>query len=172
MRRRAQILTLLTALLVTALAYGIYYGIRWPLQVDRHWQIVDQIRLSRPDSLLLDADGRLRYVTLETIPGFLVELTPDGPKTVFGDFGEPDGALLLDDAVVVTEEDTDGRVLLYHFASARLRVLARLDHPEGLLRQPDGRLVVAQDMRDGKLLEIADDGSTRTLVDGLNQPEG
>ena len=172
MRRRSQVLALLTALLVAALAYGIYYGIRWPHHLHRDWQIVDKIRLSRPDSLVLGADGRLRYVTLETVPGFLVELTPDGPKTVFGDFGEPDGALLLDDGIVVSEEDMDGRVLLYHFGSARLRVLARLDHPEGLLRQPDGRLVVAQDVPDGKLIEIADDGSTRTLLDGIDQPEG
>mgnify|MGYP001174150030 FL=1 len=172
MRRRSRVLTLLTALLVVALAYGIYYGIRWPRQVHRDWQVVDKIRLSRPDSLVLGADGRLKYVTLETIPGFLVELTAEGPKTVFGDFGEPDGALLLDDAIVVSEEDAGGRVLLYHFASARLRVLARLDHPEGLLRQPDGRLLVAQDVPDGKLIEIADDGSTRTLLDGIDQPEG
>lgn len=172
MRRRSRILTLLATLLAAGLAYGIYYGIRWPRHVHRDWQIVDKIRLSRPDSLALGADGRLQYVTLETVPGFLVELTPDGPKTVFGDFGEPDGVLLLDDAIVVSEEDQDGRVLLYHFASARLRVLARLDHPEGLLQQPDGGLVVAQDVQDGKLIEIANDGNTRTLVDGLDQPEG
>jgi glucose/arabinose dehydrogenase len=163
---------LLGALLTAALAYGLYYGIRWPRHLHRDWQIADKIHLSRPDSLVLGPDGRLQYVTLETVPGFLVELTPDGPKTVFGDFSAPDGALLLDDTIVVTEQEPGGRVLLYHFGSDRLRVLARLDHPEGLLRQPDGRLVVAQSLPAGKLIEIANDGSTPTLIDGLHKPKG
>jgi sugar lactone lactonase YvrE len=172
MRRRSRVFMLLTALLVAALAYGIYYGIRWPRQLHRDWQVVDKIRLSRPDSLALGPDGTLKYVTLETVPGFLVELTPQGPKTAFGDFGEPDGLLLLDDGVVVTEKERDGRVMSYNVASARLRVLARLDQATGLLRQPDGRVVVAQDQPDGRLSEIGDDGAVKTLLGGLNKPDG
>lgn len=172
MRRRSRLLVVLASLLTAALAYGVYYGIRWPRHLRPSWDIVDKIHLSRPDSLALGPDGALKYVTLETIPGFLVELTPQGPKTVFGDFGEPDGLLLLDDTIAVTEKDKSGRVMLYSPATTRLRVLARLDEPAGLLRQPDGRLVVAQDQPGGRLIEIADDGSVKTLVDGLNKPEG
>jgi sugar lactone lactonase YvrE len=172
MRRRSRVLTLLGGLVAAALAYGVYFGTRWPQHLHHAWQIAGKLRVSRPDSVALGPDGALKYVTLETIPGFLVELTPEGPKTVFGDFGEPDGLLLLDDAVVVAEKDHDGRVMSYNFASARLRVLARLDHATGLLRQPGGRLVVAQDLPQGRLSEISDDGTVRTLVDGLYKPEG
>lgn len=171
MRRRARVVTLLAGLLAAALLYGVYYGIRWPRQLHADWQVAGKIRLSRPDALALDADGRLRYVTLETIPGFLVELTADGPKTVFGDFGEPDGLLLLDGGIVVTEDDPNGRVMLYNPATAKLRVLARLDHPKGLLRLADGRLLVAQDLPAGRLLEIGSDGQTKTVLEGLDRPK-
>jgi sugar lactone lactonase YvrE len=172
MRRRSRLLALFGGLLTAALAYGVYYGIRWPRHLHPDWDIVEKIRVSRPDSLALGPDGALRYVTLETIPGFLVELTPAGPKTVFGDFGEPDGLLLLDDTIAVSEREQDGRVMLYSPATARLRVLARLNEPAGLLRQPDGRLVVAQKEAAGRLLEIGDDGNAKTLVEGLRKPEG
>lgn len=172
MRRRSRVLTLLAGLLAAALAYGVYYGIRWPRHLHTDWQVVGKVRLSRPDALALDADGRLRYVTLETIPGFLVELTADGPKTVFGDFGEPDGLLLLDDGIVVAEDDPNGRVMRYDIGSAKLRVLARLDHPSGLLRLPDDRLLVTQDLPDGRLLEIGAEGEAKTVLDGLDRPRG
>jgi sugar lactone lactonase YvrE len=172
MRRRPGALTLLALAVVGALAYGAYYGIRWPRHVHRGWQVADKIHVSRPDSLVLGADGRLKYVTLETIPGFLVELTANGPKTVFGDFGEPDGLLLLDGALAMSERETNGRVMVYNLTSAKLRVLARLDYPTGLLREPDGRLVVAQDLEAGRLTAIAEDGTTTTLLDGLDKPDG
>jgi sugar lactone lactonase YvrE len=172
MQRRTRIAWLLALALLAGLGYGIYYGIVWPRHLHRDWRIADVIRLSRPDSLALGPDGHLQYVTLETIPGFLVQLTPDGPKTVFGDFGEPDGLLLLDDSVMVSEEDAGGRVLLYNFASAKLRVLARLDYPEGLLQLPDGRLLVSQDVPQGRVVTVTPDGQTSTLVEGLDQPEG
>ena len=172
MRRRSRLFALLGTLVAAALVYGVYYGIRWPRHLHRDWRIAEVIRLSRPDGLALDADGRLKYVTLETIPGFLVERTPEGPKTVFGDFGEPDGLLVREDGIVVTEEDPDGRVMLYNPTTAKLRVLARLDHPDGLLAQADGRLLVSQDVAQGRVIEIAADGSTRTVVDGLDRPGG
>jgi sugar lactone lactonase YvrE len=171
MRRRARVVTALAGLLAAALVYGVYYGIRWPRQLHADWQVVDKIRLSRPDALALDADGRLRYVTLETIPGFLVELTAEGPRTVFGDFGEPDGLLLLDDGIVVTEDDPNGRVMLYNPATAKLRILARVDHPKGVLRLADGRILVAQDLPAGRVLEIGSDGQTKTVLEGLDRPK-
>lgn len=158
--------------LIIALLGGMYYGARWPLQLRDGWKITDKIRLSRPDSLALGADGRLRYVALETIPGLLVELTPDGPKTVFGDFSEPDGLLAMDDSVLVSEADPDGRVMAYNTNTARLRVLARMENPEGLLRRPDGSVVVAQSISAGRLWVLREGAEPMVLADGLSSPQG
>jgi len=158
--------------LILALAGGMYYGARWPLHVRDGWKITEKIRLSRPASLALGADGRLRYVALETIPGLLVELTPEGPKTVFGDFGEPDGLLAQDDAVLVSEADPEGRVMAYNTGTARLRVLARMDEPEGLLQRPDGSVVVAQSVPQGRLWVLREGAEPAVLVDGLGSPKG
>ncbi len=158
--------------LILVLVGGAYYGARWPLHVREGWKITEKIRLSRPASLALGPDGRLRYVALETIPGLLVELTPGGPKTVFGDFGEPDGLLALDDSVLVSETDPDGRVMAYNTTTARLRVLARMDKPEGLLRRPDGSVVVAQSVSEGRLWVLREGAEPAVLVDGLSSPKG
>jgi len=158
---------------VATLAGGVYYGIRWPMYLRGDWQITQKIRLSRPASLALDADGaRLRYVALETIPGMLVELTAQGPKTVFGDFGEADGLLLLGNNVLLSETDIDGRVMAYSTDTRRLRVLARMDKPEGLLRRPDGHVVVAQNVPQGRLWLLRDNGEPEELVGGLDSPKG
>jgi hypothetical protein len=158
--------------LILALAGGLYYGARWPLQVRDGWKISEKIRLSRPASLSLGKDGRLQYAALETIPGLLVELTPEGPKTVFGDFGEPDGLLAQDDAVLVSEADPDGRVMAYNTRTARLRVLARMDKPEGLLRRPDGSVVVAQSVPQGRLWVLREGAEPEVLAEGLSSPKG
>ncbi len=162
----------LLALVALVLVGGAYYGARWPLQLRSGWHITEKVRLSRPASLALAADGRLRYVTLETIPGLLVELTPDGPKTVFGDFGEPNGLLALSDSLIVSEAEPDGRVMAYNPATARLRVLARMDNPETLLLRPDNSVVVAQNIPAGKLWVLREGAEPAVLVDGLNSPEG
>lgn len=171
-RRLSPRLAIMT-LLVATLAGGVYYGIRWPMYLRGDWQITQKIRLSRPASLALDADGaRLRYVALETIPGMLVELTAQGPKTVFGDFGEADGLLLLGNNVLLSETDIDGRVMAYSTDTRRLRVLARMDKPEGLLRRPDGHVVVAQNVPQGRLWLLRDNGEPEELVGGLDSPKG
>ncbi len=108
---RRRVGRLLAVLLVLAVGGAAYYGARWPLRLNSNWEITQTISLTRPDSLSLGADGELQYVTLETVPGLLVELTPDGPKTVFGDFLKPDSLLVLPDTIIVTEEDVDGRVM-------------------------------------------------------------
>lgn len=170
--RQRRVRRLASLALLLALVFGVYFGARWPLQLRDGWQITEKIRLSRPASLALGSDGRLRYVALETIPGLLVELTPDGPKTVFGDFGEPDGLLALDDSVLVSETDPDGRVIAYNTTTARLRVLTRMDKPEGLLRRPDGSVVVAQSVSAGRLWVLRGGAEPAVLVDGLSSPKG
>ena len=162
----------LVVLGILALAGAGAYGALWPLRLAGDWKLVDTIRLPRPDSLAVDAGGRLRYVTTQTRPGRLLELTATGPRVVFGDFGEPDGLLLGPGTAIVTEENDDGRVMEYDLANATLRVLARMDSPEGLLRRPDGSLLVAQDLPEGKLWLLRDGAAPELLVDGLDQPEG
>jgi hypothetical protein len=157
--------------LILALAGGAYYGARWPLQLRDGWKITEKIHLSRPASLALGSDGRLRYAALETIPGLLVELTSGGPETVFGDFGEPDGLLVEGRILTVSEAEHDGRVMAYNRDTARMRVLARMEHPEGLLRRPDGSLIVAQNVPEGRVWVLRDDAEPELLVDGLNKPE-
>jgi hypothetical protein len=162
----------LAAFGILAVAGAGAYGALWPLRLAGDWRLIDTIRLPRPDSLAVDAGGRLRYVTTQTRPGRLLELTVAGPQVVFGDFGEPDGLLLGPATVVVTEEEDDGRVMEYDLANATVRVLARMNSPEGLLRRPDGSLVAAQDLPDGKLWLLRDGAAPQVLVDGLDQPEG
>lgn len=162
----------LAAFGILAVVGAAGYGALWPLRLAGGWHLVDTVHLPRPDSLALDATGQLRYVTLETRPGRLVELTPMGPRTVFGDFGEPDGLLVGAGTAIVTEEEPAGRVMAYHLATTTLRVLARMTSPEGLLRWPDGSLVVSQDQPDGKLWLLRDGAAPQLLVDGLDQPEG
>ncbi|WP_448510509.1 hypothetical protein [Immundisolibacter sp.] len=62
--------------------------------------------------------------------------------------------------------------MAYDPATATLRVLARMDSPAGLLRRPDGGVVVSQDRPDGKLWLLRDDAAPQLLADGLDQPEG
>ena len=161
------------ALLALAALIGVGgYGALWPLRLAADWQLIDTIDLPQPDSLAVDAAGRLRYVTLQTRPGRLVELTAAGPRTVFGKLGEPDGLLTGTDNLVVTEEEPSGRIMTYHPATATLSVLARMHSPEGLLRQSDGSLVVSQDRPDGALWLLREGAAPELLVDGLDQPEG
>lgn len=167
-RYRAALATLAALSVLGAAGYGVL----WPLQLAAGWQLIDTIDLPRPDSLALDQAGRLRYVTTETRPGQLLELTAAGPRTVLGDLGEPDGLLLGAGSVVVTEEEAAGRVMDYDLESTTLRVLARMDSPEGLLRRPDGGLVVAQDQPQGYLWLLRDGAAPERLVDDLDQPEG
>lgn len=168
-RRHGRALLLLAGVAVVGAACC---GALWPLQLAADWKLIDTIDLPRPDSLAVDAAGRLRYVTLETRPGRLVELTAAGPRTVFGEFGEPDGLLASAGSLIVTEEEPAGRIMAYDLATATPRVLARMASPEGLLRRPDGGVVVSQDRPDGKLWLLRDDAAPQLLADGLDQPEG
>ncbi|MBC7162533.1 MAG: hypothetical protein H5U26_10565 [Immundisolibacter sp.] len=168
-RRHCSALAALGALAVLGAAG---YGVLWPLRLATGWQLVDTIDLPRPDSLALDKDGRPRYVTTQTRPGRLLELTATGPRVVFGDFGEPDGLLLGPGTVIVTEEEDDGRVMEYDLANATLRVLGRMNSPEGVLRRADGSLLVAQDQPQGHLWLLREGAAPVSLVDGLDRPEG
>ncbi len=94
----------LLLLAIVVVVGGAGYGALWPLQLAADWKVIDTIALPRPDSLAVDAAGRLHYVSLETGPGRLVELTAAGPRTVFGEFGEPDGLLAGAASLIVTEE--------------------------------------------------------------------
>jgi sugar lactone lactonase YvrE len=162
----------LAAFGILAVAGAGAYGALWPLRLAGDWRLIDTIRLPRPDSLAVDAGGRLRYVTTQTRPGRLLERTVAGRQVVFGDFGEPDGLLLGPATVVVTEEEDDGRVMEYDLANATVRVLGRMNSPEGVLRRADGSLLVAQDQPQGHLWLLREGAAPVALGDGLDRPEG
>jgi glucose/arabinose dehydrogenase len=168
-RQGRRALALLAAVAVVGAAC---YGALWPIKLADGWKIVDTIDLPRPDSLAIDSAGKLRYATLETRPGRLVELIRVGPKTVFGEFDEPDGLLAGTGSLVVTEEEPAGRVMAYDPGTTTLRVLARMDSPEGLLRRPDGSLwAVLSQRRCGELVRIHD-GRRRVIASHLREPQG
>ncbi|MDH4229447.1 MAG: hypothetical protein OEW11_06835 [Nitrospirota bacterium] len=126
------------------------------------------------DRLARAADGTL-YATLElgNGRGRVVRITPDGTiSVILQALDRPDGLLLVDDTLYITEEIRAGRLLAYHLASGVLRQLAILRMPEGIDRLADGRLVIAEDRAPGRVVTVTDDGTIGLLVGGLNRPEG
>lgn len=66
-----------------------------------------------------------------------------GSRTVFGDFGEPDGLLVGAGTAIVTEEEPAGRVMAYD-----------LREPQGIVLADDGSLYVAETRAD-RVLHLA-----------------
>lgn len=127
------------------------------------------------DNLARAADGTL-YATLEQAHGRgrVVKVAPDGTiSVVLQALDRPDGLLLHENTLYITEEVKAGRVLAYGLDSGLLRQVAFVRNPEGIDRLPDGSLVVAEDRKDGRIVRIApDDGAVSALATGLNRPEG
>lgn len=84
----------------------------------------------------------------------------------------PDGLLLADGYLYITEEAQNGRVVKLEAATGRAVVLATLSRPEGLARWPDGSLIVSEDLSGGRVVRIAADGTITELSTGLDRPEG
>ena len=86
----------------------------------------------------------------------------------------PDGLLLRDGALFVTEEVPNGKVLEYDLTTGKMRTLATLSKPEGIDMFPNGDLLVSEDISGGRLLRVPRDAGKplEVILDDLRRPEG
>lgn len=127
------------------------------------------------DNLVVTPDGSL-YATQELPPGLakVIQLRRGEVRTVIAGLNRADGLLLHGKFLYVTEETAGGRVLEYDLSTNKMRVLATLNHPEGIDMLPDGDLVVSEDTLNGRLLRVNRNGhkAVEVIVGGLSRPEG
>jgi sugar lactone lactonase YvrE len=127
------------------------------------------------DNLVVAQDGSL-YATQELPPGTarVIRLLNGEVKSVIPGLNRADGLLLHGKFLYITEETAGGRVLEYNLSTNKMRVLATLNHPEGIDTLPDGDLVVSEDTINGRLLRIHRNGynAVDVIVGGLSRPEG
>jgi len=127
------------------------------------------------DNLVLDANDVL-YATQE-LPGGagrVIRFGHGARKTVVSGLDRSDGLLLRGKFLYITEEVTDGRVIEFDLTTKKQRVLATLNHPEGVELLPDGDLVVAEDNMNGHLRRVSrkEGHMAEIILGGLNRPEG
>ncbi|MFQ5508735.1 MAG: hypothetical protein ACE5FN_05265 [Leptospirillia bacterium] len=133
--------------------------------------------LPNVDNIAFAADGTL-YLTLERITplGKVLKISGGSVTKVLGGLHRPDGLLLDNDALFLTEEVRSGRVLRMDLATGDTTVLARLRSPEGIDRLPNGDLVIAEDAENGRVMQLHRDANgkvrQKVLADGLKRPEG
>lgn len=127
------------------------------------------------DNLVLAGDGSL-YATQELRFGDGKVIRVDGGEvaTVVSGLSRPDGLLLREQKLFITEETASGRLLEYDLPEKKLRTLAVLNNPEGVDISPDGDLVVSEDTMKGRLLLVRRDGGSpaKVILDELKRPEG
>jgi len=127
------------------------------------------------DNLVVARDGSL-YATQELPPGLakVIKIRKGKVRTVLAGLNRVDGLLLHGKFLYITEETASGRVLEYDLATNKMRVLATLNHPEGIDMLADGDLVVSEDTINGRLLRIHRNGhkAAEVIVGGLSRPEG
>jgi sugar lactone lactonase YvrE len=127
------------------------------------------------DNLVVARDGSL-YATQELPPGLakVIQLRKGEVRPVIAGLNRADGLLLHGKFLYITEETAGGRVLEYDLSTNKMRVLATLNHPEGIDMLPDGDLVVSEDAINGRLLRIHRTGrkAVEVIVGGLNRPQG
>ena len=127
------------------------------------------------DNLVLDANDML-YATQE-LPGGagkVIRFDHGVRKTVVSGLDRSDGLLLRGKFLYITEEVNDGRVIEFDLTTKKQRVLATLNHPEGVELLPDGDLVVAEDNMNGHLRRVSrkEGQMAEIILGGLNRPEG
>ncbi|MEK7207266.1 MAG: hypothetical protein AAB134_05220 [Pseudomonadota bacterium] len=133
------------------------------LEVADGWQYrVAATGLPGIDNLVLDEDGML-YATQE-LPngaGKVIRLERGTKKIVVSGLNRADGLLLSGKFLYITEEVNDGRVIEFDLTTKKQRVLATLNHPEGVELLPDGDLVVAEDHMNGHPLRAMEGAKHR-----------
>lgn len=129
--------------------------------------------LGRVDNLVLTDSGVL-YATLEKPRvGSVVRVTSDGKvKTMVKSLNRPDGLLLANNRLYITEEIKNGRIIEFDLDANSQRTLVYMRYPEGIARYTDGTLLIAEDIVGGNIIKLATDGTQKILVKNLNRPEG
>jgi len=146
------------------------------IEVADGWQYrVAEKDLPGIDNLVLDEEGML-YATQE-LPygaGKVVRFERGAKKIVVSGLDRADGLLRIGNFLYISEEVNDGRVIEFDLTTKKQRVLATLNHPEGIEMLPDGDLVVAEDNRNGHLRRVSLKGeaTAEIMLGGLNRPEG
>lgn len=147
-----------------------------PLEAADGWQYRVAIKdLPGIDNLVLDEQDML-YATQELRDGAgkVIRFDHGVRKTVVSGLNRSDGLLLRGRFLYITEEVNDGRVIEFDLTTKKQRVLATLNHPEGIEMLPDGDLVVSEDNRNGHLrrVPLKDGATAEIMLGGLNRPEG
>jgi hypothetical protein len=147
-----------------------------PIEVADGWQYrVAAKDLPGIDNLVLDEHSML-YATQELPAGAgkVIRFERGARKVVVSGLDRADGLLLHGKFLYITEETNDGRVIEFDLTTKKLRVLATLNHPEGVELLPDGDLVVAEDNMNGHLRRVSRKGGqmAEIILGGLNRPEG
>ncbi len=128
--------------------------------------------LPRVDNIAVDPKGNL-YVSLELQKGKVLRLSGTRKETIAENLRRPDGLLLTDTHLFVTEEIRDGRVLKIDLNDKKVETLLHLNKPESIDQTREGILLVAEDTPGGRVLRIAPNGMViDALVEDLNRPEG
>ena len=145
-----------------------------PGQSNGHSYEVFASGLGKVDNIVVAPQNTL-YVTLEKQggKGSVVRLKRGRRDTLMNGLDRPDGLMLSDGKLYVTEESDDGRVLAFDLKSRDTTVVARLSRPEGIRRRYDGSLFVTEDRAvDGRLVIVGKDSRITPIVRGLKKPEG
>ncbi len=149
-------------------ATGVVAGAGWKYRVAAR-------DLPDIDNLVMARDGSL-YATQELPPGTakVIQLRKGEVRTVIPGLNRADGLLLHGKFLYLTEETASGRVLEFNLSTGKKRVLATLNHPEGIDMLPDGSLVVSEGNINGRLLRVHRTGqkAVEVIFGGLNRPEG
>ena len=124
-------------------------------------------------ALAFDRDGAL-YATLERShdDGQVVRIFRGQVSTVLDDLDKPDGLLLQNDAMYVTNEAGKHGLVVYQ--AGERRDLAEVNDAEGISASQGGKILVIEDRKEtGRLIRLdPDSGRIEVLLDALRQSEG
>lgn len=127
------------------------------------------------DNLVLDKEGTL-FATQERGRGAGKVIHIDHGKitTVISGLDRPDGLLLRENLLFITEETLNGRVLEFNLTTKKMRTLAMLSKPEGIEMFPNGDLLISEDILGGRLLRVPRESGIpmEVILDDLKRPEG
>ncbi len=130
--------------------------------------------LDKVDNIVAVADQTL-YISLEMSDGQgqIIRLQGGERHVLLDGLHRPDGLTHASDALYVTEETANGRVLRLDPETGETHLYGRFRNPEGIRVLADGNLVISEDVVDsGRVLSVSALGQVDELAEGLDKPEG